>query len=337
MASLAISSLGVNNSQTANQQDNNMWNGHLSIKIPKLGDKIITVEACSSETVNELKQKIQTLYQFSLETQSLWKEIGSNQFRFLKNSDKLENCQINIKNDVLLLRVIEVFTFQFFVTYNVNRSIKIEAESLQTVLDLKKKIESSIGLSWQDQVLSYEYGQLVNYLRLGELDIPNRSTIRVTHAVRGGSLLTLPFASMESEEKVRLVPATCNWRIVKPGLNLKGNCENRSCKAYNQTVWIPKEFGTFNMNKICVESECPACKEIARRVESCAIYGCIYSFEGRRKPKDPETNAVKICQKDKEAPDREAILFEDGEQALADWYFLEITTRPKPSSVCSIS
>lgn len=51
---------------------------------------------------------------------------------------------------------------------------------------------------------------------------------------------------------------------IEPGLNVEGKCANNRCTAWNQIVFLRcgTGFGSFNMNSVCCETECPTCHEL---------------------------------------------------------------------------
>ena len=49
-----------------------------------------------------------------------------------------------------------------------------------------------------------------------------------------------------AEKSFSTTPAP-DWRTLSHGLNIEGRCQNHSCKAHNQNVWVAKGFfqGSF--------------------------------------------------------------------------------------------
>ena len=66
-----------------------------------------------------------------------------------------------------------------------------------------------------------------------------------------------------------------DWRSVSQGLNIEGRCQNHSCKAYNQDVWIPKGIledtgGRCTFNTEVKNLKCPICSQ---KIDSNTVCG----------------------------------------------------------------
>ena len=92
---------------------------------------------------------------------------------------------------------------------------------------------------------------------------------------------TVLFNSMEKMEAIKFSKLAPSWRVVSAGLNLKGKCNQVSCEANNQIVWIPKGFGKFFINKEIQISLCPKCKKKAAEITNFGYYNCKIQVEGK--------------------------------------------------------
>ena len=69
-----------------------------------------------------------------------------------------------------------------------------------------------------------------------------------------------------------------DWRKVKIGLNLLGNCKNENCSAYDEEVIYPIGFEKFEFLEK-PKARCPICDQ-KFIVKTCALYKCGCSFKG---------------------------------------------------------
>ena len=66
-----------------------------------------------------------------------------------------------------------------------------------------------------------------------------------------------------------------DWRKVSRGLNIEGRCQNYSCKAHNEDVWIAKGFfqdsgGRCTLNAQVNNLKCPICSQ---KIDSNTVCG----------------------------------------------------------------
>lgn len=69
-----------------------------------------------------------------------------------------------------------------------------------------------------------------------------------------------------------------DWRKVKIGLNLLGNCKNENCRAYGEEVIYPIGFEKFEFLEK-PKAKCPICEQ-KFIVKTCVLYKCGCSFKG---------------------------------------------------------
>jgi serine/threonine protein kinase len=70
------------------------------------------------------------------------------------------------------------------------------------------------------------------------------------------------------------------YRSISPGLSFKSKCIHRGCAAYNDTIYITKGLGDFD---IAVESAnliCPKCGNAAEISTNCGFYLAQWRFQG---------------------------------------------------------
>jgi len=105
------------------------------------------------------------------------------------------------------------------------------------------------------------------------------ATLDLVLRLRGG-MQTIIFNSLNEPIITNLGSTGPKWWRIDKGLNLLGICQNKSCEAFRQQVYIIKGFGTFNMNKEVNCSKCPICHEIAEEVVNMVLYLANCSSKG---------------------------------------------------------
>jgi hypothetical protein len=69
--------------------------------------------------------------------------------------------------------------------------------------------------------------------------------------MKGGHSVGFTFNDMKKPIVTILTPYTPgSYRVVYPGMNVEGTCNNTKCYAYNKRVWIQKGFGDFDIGYV---------------------------------------------------------------------------------------
>lgn len=138
-------------------------------------------------------------------------------------------------------------------------------------------------------------GRELNEGTLKDCGVQDDSTVQVALRLCGGhSEAGFAFASMEKGEERTFSKRAPNYRLLFPGLNLKGRCKNPKCSAYHEFVWCPLGFSSpkkrrlfgnrqgFNIYHEIQKATCPLCRKKldAKSTVSCGFYKCRFQVVG---------------------------------------------------------
>ena len=168
-----------------------------------------------------------------------------------------------------------------------------------------------------------------NYLskKVSELRIRNNSTIRVEESnnIIGGGF-AVPFSDPEKEGPIEIDvwKEAPDYRTVFDGLNLFGNCYNKSCVAYEKEVVHRFGFGTFDvLNDVHTNKRpvCPEC-EIPFIPITAGFMNCSYKYIGEK----VENGQIKNVDWSKTTYGRKHVDYlESKEKNMSTWVSLKIT------------
>ena len=101
--------------------------------------------------------------------------------------------------------------------------------------------------------------------------------------------MPVTFNNLEQKKTLTFDDTAPDWRTVKRGVNFQGTCQNKSCDAYQEKVWAPKQFGKFNMHKVAYTCVCPMCSKVVSDVLNMSLYMCKCKVTGLKKGQEKET------------------------------------------------
>ena len=79
---------------------------------------------------------------------------------------------------------------------------------------------------------------------------------------------------------------------VSTGFYLLGSCENEVCQLANQPVWTNKFVGSFSVNRECHLISCNFCKKDIENINTVAIRGMSYLWEGQKATEEKKFKKV---------------------------------------------
>ena len=204
-----------------------------------------------------------------------------------------------------------------------------------TISDLKLKIQDKTGYEIHMQRLIYDTKDLESVrdgkeMTFEDYKISNSSNIMFVFRLIGG-WLPLRFADVSSEDSFKEVELSHSggpgWLTIDRGVNFKGTCKYKSCKAKNETVIIQRGFykesgGICMLNYEITQLKCPMCKHT---LDKNNVHGVgVYKAKLEVKSKEEGNNEVVV---NIEARDKflYAGCMDDGDKVDYEYVILKVT------------
>lgn len=177
---------------------------------------------------------------------------------------------------------------------------------------------------YQQQLL-FNRKELHDLRLVFECGIQQGSTLHLTIRAAGGINIQFTFNKLDAMKKISYSHVSPKWRIVKPGISFWSKCITEGCDAFQKSIIVNKEFGSFDIAETTSNLVCPICQQLSDLATTCGFDSASWTFEGKL------TSGEKRVIKGETSSSQEYHTFKDG--VGAEWRYLKVTVQ---SSECEL-
>lgn len=292
--------------------------------IKTIKEKISKIRGMPLEYILDLEIKHKAVNDFEMLNSH---ECEIQQFNEFDDSRTLS--YYNIKSGDILKTICrkDILKKSIFVKTLTNGTIRIFADENETISVIKTRLQNLSDVPADQLRLIFAGHQLEDGQTLAHYNILHDSTLYAILKLRGGGPLSFNFNKLNNEsiQEHKFGPRDPkNLMIVDDGLNAKGICKTRSCKAYNQRVFAHLGYGEkINVNDILkTTGKCCFCDKLMKYITNFCFVRSTWFFKGNHS----DGTIINTSEIPNHTKNNGYSMYKDGDDC--EWGYLEITVRP---------
>ena len=296
------------------------------------GESVLVEKPCSfevqvydNETMHSLYQKVKSALDVDSCLLALELE-DKTRTRVLPSPLKVHSVIKDFSKGKLIVEKWDLGGMVVYIKTLTGKILKVDLKSESSVENVKSLLYEIEEIPLDQQRLIFAGKQLEDGRTLGDYNVQKESTIHMVLRLRGGGgAMFADISDKSGTVKLGWSTTAPSWRMAVSGLNLEGQCTNKSCEAYKKSnVIMRMGHITFDLIFDQEKCKCPICLEFVEPL-TCGFSDCTYTFSGIKKMKGKKPE--KIANQKWTRVGDEYLYYDPRETGMVEWINLKIHVR----------
>jgi len=175
-------------------------------------------------------------------------------------------------------------SIEIIVSTNTGKRFTLTVNPQNNIINVKEKLEEVSGIKVRQQQLLFNKQELIDRRLVSECGIQQGSGLHLIIRAAGGFQFYIGF-TFNKLDAMQKIPFSHGggpkWCTVHPGISFSSKCKTKSCDAFQQSIYVNKGFGSFNIAEISCDLVCPICQLPSEVPTRCGFHNAKWKFEGR--------------------------------------------------------